>query len=450
MELSRRLERLAITKPRAIIGRIVSRSREPRGSQTASFAPIGRIPPEVLAKIFVHSLPGESSFTEPSIHTPPLLLSLVSTQWRKVAITTPTLWTGLEVYFHNDPDDPPESFIKMWLDRSGPLPVNLYVWCAPNVQVPRPIMKHFLATMHRWKIIDFEFEDTAGQVVRPPSGAPLLEVARIASINAGQWPDVLSTAPRLRRLLTLWSAPRECLMWSRLTDFTAHPSPLFSQSMSACFDILSFCPNLTQCTFLRINWTLPNHNLSALTHSRLQTLIISGESTANLGCFVDHLTLPALTDLIIIGDSMQGDWPQSQWLALLRRSACIIRKLHFVAICALTEPDILEWLSSAQVNSSITELRVKPYLPISFEETLRRLVVSDGYLAPNLESIGFQGSFFDRTPDGAFADMIESRLAHIAPPVNTLKRVHVSLPYRHPNDRRRLTNLQNAGMDIHF
>ncbi|KAJ7739686.1 hypothetical protein DFH07DRAFT_892367, partial [Mycena maculata] len=57
-------------------------------------APIRRIPPELLAEVFMHSvdLEARAAHTHPNPITPPLILGEICREWRAIALSTPRLW----------------------------------------------------------------------------------------------------------------------------------------------------------------------------------------------------------------------------------------------------------------------------------------------------------------------------------------------------------------------
>ncbi|THU75404.1 hypothetical protein K435DRAFT_617605, partial [Dendrothele bispora CBS 962.96] len=59
----------------------------------ALLSPVRRIPNEILAEIFVTSLPYSSFYHCPtSVDTTPLKFMSVCKNWRRVALSTPELW----------------------------------------------------------------------------------------------------------------------------------------------------------------------------------------------------------------------------------------------------------------------------------------------------------------------------------------------------------------------
>ncbi|KIK51412.1 hypothetical protein GYMLUDRAFT_181451, partial [Collybiopsis luxurians FD-317 M1] len=90
-------------------------------------SPLDRIPSEMLAEIFMWCLPLHPI---PNPRQPPFALTTVCRRWRQTAIDAPLLWRSLGIYV------PLKSLsettvsrrlatIKLWLERSGTLPLLL-------------------------------------------------------------------------------------------------------------------------------------------------------------------------------------------------------------------------------------------------------------------------------------------------------------------------------------
>ncbi|KDQ62756.1 hypothetical protein JAAARDRAFT_149868, partial [Jaapia argillacea MUCL 33604] len=89
-------------------------------------APIRRLPPEILSKIFAHALhPG---FVHPLRNCLPVLLTHVCSYWRQIALSTSALWASLVVSPYDD-----EEIVRMrpilesFLTRSGTAPLSTFV-----------------------------------------------------------------------------------------------------------------------------------------------------------------------------------------------------------------------------------------------------------------------------------------------------------------------------------
>ncbi|KAJ8093812.1 hypothetical protein AAF712_002537 [Marasmius tenuissimus] len=94
-----------------------------------------RLHGDILGEIFLQSVTNEG-LPVCSLSEAPLSLTMVSRAWREIAITTPRLWTAVDVVL---PSSKPEwtvaslralmkgrtDGVRQWLDRSGSLPINI-------------------------------------------------------------------------------------------------------------------------------------------------------------------------------------------------------------------------------------------------------------------------------------------------------------------------------------
>ncbi|KAJ7747291.1 hypothetical protein B0H16DRAFT_1726062 [Mycena metata] len=78
---------------------------------------------ELLAQIFVHCLPRMPLYqcNRPSPLWAPMLLAQVSRRWRRVALSTPRLWTSYTLLNQFN-----LSLFRLWMERSGASPLSLY------------------------------------------------------------------------------------------------------------------------------------------------------------------------------------------------------------------------------------------------------------------------------------------------------------------------------------
>ncbi|KAJ7755541.1 hypothetical protein B0H16DRAFT_716960 [Mycena metata] len=94
----------------------------------ALLSPVRRLPDDILREIFVTSLASTHNAIIASREAP-LLLCQVCSDWRKIAFTTPRLWSSLHVVVPTEPQlqDTIFSLAQQWLARSGILPLSLSI-----------------------------------------------------------------------------------------------------------------------------------------------------------------------------------------------------------------------------------------------------------------------------------------------------------------------------------
>lgn len=90
-----------IEETRAILEGLLQ-ERDDHLARTALYrkvlSPVRRIPPELVADIFIQSCP-ETSILPPSADNANLRLSQICSGWRKVALGTPRLWPNVTIHW---------------------------------------------------------------------------------------------------------------------------------------------------------------------------------------------------------------------------------------------------------------------------------------------------------------------------------------------------------------
>ncbi|KAE9405273.1 hypothetical protein BT96DRAFT_765351, partial [Gymnopus androsaceus JB14] len=91
-----------------------------------------QLQPEALVEIFAWCL-----FTTNSEHpvrslkteVPPMTLTVICQNWRRIAINVPRLWTSLHIHLpphlSDDIFSPRTAGVSLWLEHSGSLPLSI-------------------------------------------------------------------------------------------------------------------------------------------------------------------------------------------------------------------------------------------------------------------------------------------------------------------------------------
>jgi hypothetical protein len=148
-------------------------------------SPARRLPTDILQEIFFHTLPTtHNALMDP--YECPLLLTQICNGWRRIALSTPQLWSSIHIpvppiargYPHQwGPihfGELPEEFristlsclksyatsITNWLRRSGVTPLSISLYDPRDSFVPKEhyeiIIDSFLPFAHRWKNLDLD------------------------------------------------------------------------------------------------------------------------------------------------------------------------------------------------------------------------------------------------------------------------------------------------------
>ncbi|KAJ7685693.1 hypothetical protein DFH06DRAFT_49024 [Mycena polygramma] len=96
-----------------------------------------RIPPEILAEIFMHCLPPRTS--RPNVVRAPLLLCGICRRWRDIALFTPALWSslGIDLDALSTENVHGMVFYQIYLSRARGAPLSLYTGQSRRIQALR-------------------------------------------------------------------------------------------------------------------------------------------------------------------------------------------------------------------------------------------------------------------------------------------------------------------------
>ncbi|KAF7980615.1 hypothetical protein HWV62_37398 [Athelia sp. TMB] len=106
----------------------------------ALLSPIRRLPPEILAAIFMHLLPKTWATHRVDARRNRMLPSHICQHWRALALATPGLWANISVKIDGWNIDGKLECIKLWRARSGSCPLTVILSC-PVLDQGRAIMK---------------------------------------------------------------------------------------------------------------------------------------------------------------------------------------------------------------------------------------------------------------------------------------------------------------------
>ena len=163
-----------ISRLQAIIGELF-REREALSSfvdaHRALLSTIRRLPPELLQKIFTHCLVADRNRVDAfkSRKKAPILLGHVCSSWRRLAMSTPELWSSLRVIvpdlqslkaYGTDTLSQHGKLVERWLELSGHHPLSISFSCRPveNMQevdlAAASLFQILIAFSQRWKNLD--------------------------------------------------------------------------------------------------------------------------------------------------------------------------------------------------------------------------------------------------------------------------------------------------------
>jgi hypothetical protein len=234
-----------------------------------------RLPEDVVREIFLACL-ASSGNPVMSSGEAPLLLGQVCSGWRKIALTTPQLWSSLHVVVPNVTRlQQMRAAVDTWLTRSGllPLSITLAVSAAceagsDNVATMIDVLANFSP---RWKRIKITLSPHT--ILTPltnlhASDVPMLESIAFTSIGGGSWQNLVAPLEIPWRAFNFFRTPSIrsasfaslggnflalTLPWPHLRHLSLTAGPLkdassFNLTTTVALVILRQCPNLTTCT----------------------------------------------------------------------------------------------------------------------------------------------------------------------------------------------------------
>lgn len=335
----------------------------------ACIYPVLTLPNEIVSEIFIKALPEEPYRSPPDDASPspsgpscPLLLGQVCRRWRQIALSTPSLWTALDLSLDDKLTNHKNQLclLQTWLERSRacPLTISIY-WDGSSPVGTHEFIEVLVPHSQRWEHMDFiiPFRD----LLLIKGDMPLLRELAIGFPDLGSDP-----APSSPPVQAFHSAPK---LKTVIIPPTFYP------------DIVPL--PWAQITFLSVGAAFP-HQLANIMHSlvnveqlRVQIVAASPEETmANIADFpplahlhtldlygssdpvaitqlLENLNLPALAYLNAMEECFEIPGPVQR---LLARSGCPLPALRITIIEAA--------LSSAYYRTawpSVGKILVTPY-----------------------------------------------------------------------------------------
>ncbi|KAG6860947.1 hypothetical protein C0995_005777 [Termitomyces sp. Mi166 len=461
-----------------------------RDAWLAKDTPINNTPIEILIKIFLTTLSDnvydrwethlfhDGSLPRISLQRDsfldPMILAQVCGQWRKVVLSTPLLWSSINILCSEKKRLVP--LLNAWLERSGTYPLNIRftecisgsdaderdLECLPQNPLTTDIISLLVNQAHRWKTIDFTFARRLPAVLSSLSlgSLPLLETASIMSRDATN-----ENFGETALLETVWrvihSSPSLCsgrweleylensldeIPWAQLTTIDV------TMSLKSLVKILPLCHNLVELRYtdplavynpetLASRFRSPNecHSESKIVLPEVRFLSLNMYQPAST--VLNHLTLPALLSYDIRVCNGNAQWSHLSSLKdLLTRSGCHLEAFTYDNPDPEAEAAVTEILSFPELSSLIA-LDVRHRTTDKLIDLLKR-TCPDRSILPCLETL-FLGPCSARS--GALSGMALSRQS-IIEEIASLRVMEVGRWERHTVDLECFQTLSDEGM----
>jgi hypothetical protein len=321
------------------------------------------LPHEVTAQVFHSCLPTRDERLSSPLHTlAPLTLSWVCRSWRHLCLSLPELWITLTLGHRGSNPDSDVEALKMWLKRSGHLPVSLsFNYVVDDAFSPilfdrdsnhryvkgmEALLRVALSSIDRWKsfqihVLDISFLDNL--LMSLTMGAPLLQVLALSTKYLGFFGDVhlldFSLCPSLRSVHLSTTMLTPTAQTAAMTNMTKLEMR-FCTSIEDCLRWIDLCPAL-ESLVVRMFCSRPeliseqalrppvgaDRKIRRLSH--LTYLEVHGFSTdSDPGPLLDQLDLPALdTFLLTMYDTIESTPHWTHVTDLVRRSSPPLKHL---------------------------------------------------------------------------------------------------------------------------
>ena len=380
------------------VARTRDRLQAAANQHQALISPLRRLPPELLQVIFVCCLPLHRNAVMHSSEAP-VLLGRVCSEWRRISLYTPEVWSSLHIVPPNVNFSSLTSsiarfkrkreLIEMWLGRSGACPLNIsFVWFASDsedeIKLCASLLEALVPTCGRWRMLDFQvplkmFKPFIGLTVKD---VPLLEGLSLMDNRTplgtdivDKWPESLVFAESASNLksftLTFFSGGLRLpsIPWHQLTTLYLESNiSFFFQDSREMLSTFAQCAHLQSCTLkfpLSHTAFIPAFEKLNLpiTLPQLQVLCLDGDqhlqNTFHMSNMLINLCAPKLRKLEIFGRSGRPEEniapePLVAIRMLLERSKCPLEILTVESMSLLPE----EFICCLKLVPTLVELVV--------------------------------------------------------------------------------------------
>ncbi|KZT07058.1 uncharacterized protein LAESUDRAFT_130486 [Laetiporus sulphureus 93-53] len=379
--------------------------------------PIASLPEEILALIFQAGSLAEHKSGLPF----PMLIASVSRTWRKIALSTSTLWTNVYTPLYR-----PRHWLPIALERSATQPLDITLdfrtGLAPSSEAVVACMAAVSAHMYRWRRFTLithhrnvvlligellaSAQSLSLQHLRlslTGSGPAGNQEVSIPRLFAGGAPELHSV--RLDSVVLPWRSPPLVGLTMLDIRWLWFRKLMYSQFQ----DLLAASPNLTTLTLRGKHIDLrPGGSYTPIYLPNLRYLEVSGDKV----CLLCALLVPPALETLTLANVDEGEFREfMSWLPYsgARYSALKSLVLLNVATCPLSREFIAAF-------STITQLTIINSGAERFLELLRSKQTFDPRMPVTLNWPGLKNvTMLDDTSYDKVYGMVAERAAHCLP-----------------------------------
>ncbi|EGN94142.1 hypothetical protein SERLA73DRAFT_78064 [Serpula lacrymans var. lacrymans S7.3] len=444
-------KRAAIARHRKMLKQLESEEADARKyveDCEALLTPARRMPPEVITNIFKYCLPSEGS--RPSTSDAPLLLSRICSHWRQVVLSTPHLWSALNLHLPARIRDWDATLVShvaalsFWLDHLGSHPLKLSIAhdAHPSISISTTEQETFMLSSVPYKMLSACIESSCHRlltlsVIMPASFFSLFRqlavqpLPRLEEISLHPTDRSLSpghlllinfcNADRLYSLSTsipLYRIADINVPWHQLTRLRLqdHYPDQSSLSLNDYFSILQHCTQVEQCVLRVFDGLFHRPQallvIPSLLDFRLSVVMFTQSPDSRLAHFLSTLVFPHLQRLHIGCNIIPRPLHIPPGLCLLELSPFLLRTRRQLQSLTLEYMNV----SSSQIFACCSILPQLTYMKFlssialrTDDEIIQALTPVDGIpvICPKLKAleVGF-GDPFESVP---LLEMISAR-----------------------------------------
>ncbi|KZP27623.1 hypothetical protein FIBSPDRAFT_1040140 [Athelia psychrophila] len=395
------------------MSQVALRLQEYISHHQALISPLRQFPPEVLSEIFLHLTPSYNSDVESD--DLPMFLGGICSYWRQVALSTPRLWSTIDVNIKKGTEQPRCELIKLLTARSGACPLDVrYLHDGEWTQDAQCCLQEILRSSSRWHTVSLGLPSIAYGLLStikhnlPELRSIIVEPTTMDDGVALPLCDAFAAAPRLSEMTTLSTDMIFTAPWAALERYKVG-----WVEDGRYMQWLGQCTRLVEVDIYFRNGAFPDVTVPA----HLPCLEILSLSGAPLG-LLNSLTTPVLERIEFIGyDHMDTRVHPSDLASLVARSNCQISELVFKGTLDISDVDLLTCIGILPALHTLivhTDVEQPSPLTNSFMEalTLPTDVGSNGSadpLALQLSILEFAGSLAEDCDEELLWLMLISR-----------------------------------------
>ncbi|KZP05264.1 hypothetical protein FIBSPDRAFT_359533 [Athelia psychrophila] len=377
-------------------------------AHTALLSPIRRVPPEILAKIFLYFLPNEDNDYTADARGQRMLPSHICARWRDLSLSTPSFWAHISVVVDKMDISRKLECAKCWLARSGSCPLKIYI-CrnAPGYTVQQnSFIEIILPHCRRWLHASIVTE-TVPDLSLIKNNLPMLESVEIELAVSPN--DSFQFAPKLCQLATNAEEilTNAILPWNQLTHIDV--TCCSSQQLLA---VMHKLPNMVSCMVILSssrNRAAEPLEYRPIRLEHLDSLGITVETDINIAGFHECLDLPALKNYTYSEGIFDVGWHTPSFLSLISRSSCVLRDI-VIQLASPAGPDHLALLFGGTPSLKTLDFNCHRLKGMNSNMVLDQLLVtpsSTSCLVPKLNMVTLD---YDKDFDfHILLNMIQSR-----------------------------------------